>query len=166
MLLTSETTSFTLDNMGRFLCNTLQEAFDSTTITVAGKRRDFDAVIIGGGTFGAVMASTLLLNDITNSRRILVLESGPFTLPEHVQNMPFQGGTPDFRVPWDSHPALGYAGLLFSVGGRSLAWGGWSPEMLAAELKDWPPSVVAGLTSLYFRLASDQIGVTDTNDFI
>ena len=28
-LLPSESTSFTLDNMGRFLCNTLAEALDS-----------------------------------------------------------------------------------------------------------------------------------------
>src|SRR5438270_478667 len=101
--------------------------------------------VIGGGTFGAVMASTLFLNDVTHSRRILVLESGPFTLPEHVQNMPFQGGTPDFRAPWDSHPGLGYAGLMFTVGGRSLAWGGWSPQLLAAEFKNWPDPVVAAL---------------------
>src|SRR5205814_9637573 len=99
MLLNSETTSFTLDTMGRFLCNTLQEATDSAAVTVAGKPRGFDLVVIGGGTFGAVMASTLFLNDVTHSRRILVLESGPFTLPEHVQNMPFQGGTPDVRAP-------------------------------------------------------------------
>ena len=36
-LLASESTSFTLDNMGRFLCNTLQEALDSAAQTVAGR---------------------------------------------------------------------------------------------------------------------------------
>src|SRR5260221_2387623 len=152
--------------MGRFLCNTLQEAIDSTTISVAGRRREFDAIVIGGGTFGAVVASRLLLNDDTHSRRILVLESGPFSLPEHVQNMPYQGGTPDFRVPWDSHPALGYAGLIFAIGGRSLAWGGWSPQMLDQEFKNWPGSVIAALKDAYFRQSSDQIGATDSNDFI
>ncbi|HSP66691.1 MAG TPA: GMC oxidoreductase, partial [Bryobacteraceae bacterium] len=152
--------------MGRFLCNTLQEAIDSTTVTVAGRLRGFDVIVIGGGTFGAVIASRLLLNDETHSRRILVLESGPFALPEHVQNMPYQGGAPDFRVPWDSHPALGYFGLLFAVGGRSLAWGGWSPQLLDQEFKNWPASVVAALQDPYFRQSSDQIGVTDSNDFI
>jgi choline dehydrogenase-like flavoprotein len=166
MALQSETTTFTLDNMGRFLCNTLQEAFDSASVTVAGRPRGFDAVVIGGGTFAAVLASRLFLNDTTHSRRILVLEAGPFSLPEHVQNMPFMGGTPDFRVPWDAHPGLGYAGLLFSVGGRSLAWGGWSPQLLDQEFKNWPPSVAAELKAAYFRLASDQIGATDSNDFI
>jgi choline dehydrogenase-like flavoprotein len=166
MGLQSETTTFTLDNMGRFLCNTLQEASDSAAVIVAGAPRGFDVVVIGGGTFGAVMASRLFLNDVTHSRRILVLEAGPFTLPEHVQNMPFQGGTPDFRVPWDAHPALGYPGLLFTVGGRSLAWGGWSPQMLDQEFKNWPTAVIAALAEPYFRQASDQIGATDSNDFI
>ena len=46
-LLASEPTSFTLDNMGRFLCNTLQEALASRAETVAGERRDFDVVVIG-----------------------------------------------------------------------------------------------------------------------
>src|SRR5947209_3384899 len=105
MGLQSETTTFSLDNMGRFLCNTL-------------------------------------------------LEARPFTLPEHFQNMPYMGGTPDFRVPWDSHPALGYPGLLFTIGGRSLAWGGWSPQLLAQEFKNWPASVIAALNDPYFRQAS------------
>ena len=159
-------TTFTLDNMGRFLCNTLQEAKDSSSIQVAGKQRDFDTIVIGGGTFGAAIAASLLFADSTHSRRILVLEAGPFALPEHNQNMTYQGGTPDFRKPWDSHPALAYPGLLFAVGGRSLAWGGWSPQMLAAEISSWPASVAADLVDKYFRISSDQIGATDSNDFI
>jgi len=159
-------TAFTLDNMGRFLCNTLQEARDSAGVQVAGKQRDFDTIVIGGGTFGAAIAASLLFADPTHSRRILVLEAGPFALPEHSQNMPYQGGTPDFRKPWDSHPALAYPGLLFAVGGRSLAWGGWSPQMLPAEISSWPASVAADLVNKYFEISSDQIGATDSNDFI
>ncbi len=159
-------TAFTLDNMGRFLCNTLQEARDSAGVQVAGRQRDFDTIVIGGGTFGATIAASLLFADSTHSRRILVLEAGPFALPEHNQNMPYQGGTPDFRKPWDSHPALAYPGLLFAVGGRSLAWGGWSPQMLAAEISSWPASVAADLVNKYFEISSDQIGATDSNDFI
>ena len=52
-------TTFTLDNMGRFLCNTLQEAVDSAGIQVAGKQRSFDTIVIGGGTFGAAIAASL-----------------------------------------------------------------------------------------------------------
>lgn len=161
-----ESTSFSLDNMGRFLCNSLQEALDSTTQTVGGYSRAFDAVVIGGGTFGSVVAEHLFIADTTRSRRILVLEAGPFVLPEHVQNMPFMGGAPDMRIPWANHPSLNYSGLLFAIGGRSLTWGGWSPELLDQELSAWPPSVRNALRTRYFSEASNQIGVKDTNDFI
>ena len=170
-LLTSESTSFTLDNMGRFLCNTLPEALESAAQTVAGRRREFDVIVIGGGTFGAVVAEHLLVTDRTRSRRILVLEAGPFVLPEHVQNMPFMGGAPDLRVPWVNHPALNYSGLIFAIGGRSLTWGGWSPELLDEEMAAWPPTVRTALRPAppaegFFAQASRQIGVKETNDFI
>lgn len=171
-MITSESTSFSLDNQGRFLCNTLQEAFDSAAMTVGGHKRDFDVIVIGGGTFGAVMAEHLLVADPTRSRRILVLEAGPFVLPEHVQNMPFMGGAPDMRVPWLNHPALNYGGLIFAIGGRSLTWGGWSPELLDEEMAAWPAATREALrpaadpASGYFAQASRQIGVKETNDFI
>ena len=84
MALSSESTSFTLDNMGRFLCNTLQEARESAAQSVGGRTRDFDVIIIGGGTFGSVIAEHLFITDKTRSRRILVLEAGPFVLDREV----------------------------------------------------------------------------------
>jgi choline dehydrogenase-like flavoprotein len=163
-------TSFTLDNMGRFLCNTLQEVFDSAVQSVAGRKRDFDVIVIGGGTFGSVVAEHLFVTDKTRSRRILVLEAGPFVLPEHFQNMPFMGGAPDMRVPWVNHPALNYSGLIFAIGGRSLTWGGWSPELLDEEMAAWPQATRDALRPAaaegYFAEASRQIGVKETNDFI
>jgi Domain of Unknown Function (DUF1080)/GMC oxidoreductase len=170
MPLTSEFTTFTLDNMGRFSCNTLQEALDSSAQTVAGRKREFDVIVIGGGTFGSVVAEHLFVTDNTRSRRILVLEAGPFVLPEHFQNMPFMGGAPDMRVPWVNHPALNYSGLIFAIGGRSLTWGGWSPELLDVEMTAWPPTARDALRPPtgegYFAQASRQIGVKETNDFI
>lgn len=165
-LLGSELTTFTLDNMGRFLCNTLQEALDSAAQTVGGRGREFDTIIVGGGTFGCVVAEHLFVTDATRSRRILVIEAGPFVLPEHVQNLPFMGGAPNMRVPWVNHPALNYPGLLFAIGGRSLTWGGWSPEPLDLEMASWPPALRAELRARYFGDASRQIGVKETNDFI
>jgi hypothetical protein len=106
---------------------------------------------------------------VSLSCRILVLEAGPFVLPEHVQNIPFVApvsGAPDMRVPWVNHPALNYAGLLFAIGGRSLAWGGWSPELLDVELTSWLAAARAELHARYFADASRQIGVKETNDFI
>jgi choline dehydrogenase-like flavoprotein len=171
-LLPSQETSFALDNMGRYLCNTLDEAIASAGRTVAGKPRDFDVVVVGGGSFGSVVANGLLMRDHTRSRRILVLEQGPFVLPEHVQNLPFMGGDPGFRVPWVVRPTsdLDYKGLMYAIGGRSLTWGGWSPELLHDALNDevvgWPASTIADLQARYFLDAGEQIGVNSTNDFI
>src|SRR5262245_12176741 len=174
-MIQSEYTTFTLDNMGRFLCNTLDEAMASTAVSVAGKTRGFDVIIIGAGTFGSVMAHKLFANDVWRSRRILVLEQGPFVLPEHQQNLPFGAATPNFVVPWIAYtslnPALYFAGLMFAVGGRSLAWGGWSPELLHTtsddEMKGWPAAAVTALRDGgYFLDASEQLGVSWTNDFI
>src|SRR5262249_56031256 len=97
-LLTSELTSFTLDNMGRFLCDTLQEARDSAAQTVAGRRRDFDVIVIGGGTFGAVVGEHLFVTDATHSRRILVLEDGPFVLPQLFPNIPIPAVSPSYSL--------------------------------------------------------------------
>ena len=167
--LAAESTTFSLDNMGRFVCNTLQEAKDSAGQVLGGRTRDFDVIVVGGGTFGSVVAEHLFITDTTRSRRILVLEAGPYVLPEHVQNLPFvapASGAPDMRVPWLNHPSLNYAGLLFAVGGRSLTWGGWSPELLDVELVGWPAAARAELRARYFAESSRQIGVKETNDFI
>ena len=174
MALQAEYTTFTLDNMGRFLCNTLQEASDSTNVSVGGRTRGFDVIIVGGGTFGSVMAHKLFMDDKWRSHRILVLEEGPFVLPEHEQNMPFGAASPNWVVPWvpdpASQPALNFTGLINAVGGRSLKWGGWSPELLHNatddEMHNWPATTIADLQSRYFLEASEQIGVNWSNDFI
>jgi hypothetical protein len=181
--LTSESTSFTLDNMGRFLCNTAQEALTSAGVdagigTPPADARPFDVIVVGGGTFGGVIAQHLFFNDATRSRRILVVERGPFVLPEHVQNLPFLGGLPDSVRPWEKTFSGDNPGLRICLGGRSLEWGGWSPELLSAELAGWPASVVTALTSsvpvvdrpapdpCYFQQSAEQIGSADTNDFM
>lgn len=38
--------------------------------------------------------------------------------------------------------------------------------MLTAEISSWPASVGADLVNKYFEISSDQIGATDSNDFI
>jgi hypothetical protein len=75
--------------LGRYVCNTFAEAKQSGT---------FDIVIIGGGTFGLTLAQDLFERSRPlgaaikpGNYRILVLEGGPFTLPEHVQDIPSLG---------------------------------------------------------------------------
>jgi len=86
MAITTEDTSFTHDILGRYVCNTFGEAKSSGT---------FDVIIVGGGTFGLTLAQDLFERSRPagtaikpGNYRILVLEGGPFTLPEHVQDLP------------------------------------------------------------------------------
>jgi choline dehydrogenase-like flavoprotein len=196
MPLTTEYTTFTRDVFGRYVCNTFDEALvtiDANARAAAGlpgrgDLRPFDFIIIGGGTFGAALAEHLWFRSTNRSERILVLEGGPFVLPEHVQNVPVLGlnaGSPRkdhqpqnevWGLAWNTSDPVGFPGLAYCVGGRSVFWGGWSPRLLDSEVPNtrWPQAVLDDLTPKnlpdgrkgYFRQSSDQIGVTETNDFI
>src|SRR5262249_46323531 len=99
MPLTTEYTTFTCDVLGRYTCNTFDERIvtvDPTAGAAAGlpsrgDLRPFDFIIVGGGTFGSAVAEHLWFRSTNRSERILVLEGGPFVLPEHVQNLPVLG---------------------------------------------------------------------------
>lgn len=198
----TQNTQFSRDVMGRYVCNGLDEAMNSTDTALRPDARPFDVVIIGGGSFGAALAQHLFNQDKLHAHRVLVLEAGPFVLPEHVQNMPMIGlATADptsladlskksvldqqrwskevWGLAW--HSQTPYPGLAYCVGGRSLYWGGWSPQLLDAEMHTtalngamenlWPAEVVGELHALpsgegYFRQAGRQLGTTETNDFI
>lgn len=169
MPLGTENTTFTRDVFGRYTCNTLQEALDSTT----NGGKPFDVVIIGGGSFGGVMAHQLFqLDSRLRQHRILVLEGGPFLIPEHVQNLPPIGGdllAEVRRVPWQVSPAsktLTFPGLAYCLAGRSLFWGGWSPQLTDSELANWPAPVVKDMKDIFFTEAKRQLGTDVTNDFI
>ena len=77
---TAQITDFTRDIIGRYVCNGLDEALASTDRGRHADARPFDMVILGGGTFGSVLASHLFNRDVTHAHRILVLEAGPRSL--------------------------------------------------------------------------------------
>lgn len=186
-----QSTDFTKDVLGRYVCNGLDEALRSADPAAArpdgspqSDARPFDVIVIGGGTFGPLVAQHVYAADTTHSHRVLVLEAGPMSLPEHVQNLPMVGlGVPPaattdpgprsevWGLPWRSD--LPFPGLAYTVGGRSLYWGGWAPQPVDAELTGWPAAVVSELrgpapdgSDGYFRQAAAQLGVTETNDFV
>ena len=196
MPLASELTTFSRDALGRYVCNSFDEARVASDpvaraaagLPARGDLRPFDFIIVGGGTFGAALAEHLWFRSTSRGARILVLEGGPFMLPEHVQNLPVLGLNAGaarkdhaaqnevWGLAWNSSDPIGFPGLAYCIGGRSVYWGGWSPRLLDSELPSavWPKSVLDDLNPKtlpdgrkgYFRQASDQIGVTETNDFI
>jgi choline dehydrogenase-like flavoprotein len=187
----SPATDFALDVMGRYVCNTFDEALansdaafratardlNGNALPPRGDMRPFDYIVIGGGTFGSAVAEQLWFRSTGRSERILVLEAGPFLLSEHVQNVPTLGyGNEVWGTAWNADARLQFAGLAYCLGGRSVFWGGWSPRPLDAEMPAavWPHRVRDDLTAKtlpngdkgYFRQSSQQIGVSATNDFI
>jgi choline dehydrogenase-like flavoprotein len=185
----AQRTDFSLDIVGRYTCNGLDEA----TASVARGGRPFDLIVVGGGSFGAALAQELFANDRAQVHRILVLEGGPLALPEHVQNMPLQWlGVPPpatsiaelrslgqdrrpraevWGLAW--HSSTRFPGLAYCLGGRSLFFGGWSPQLLDDEMpiaanapSRWPQAVVNDLNNRYFAESAAQIGTEETNDFI
>ena len=193
------TTPLGRDVQARYMCNTFDEA-RATWENGPG----FDAVIIGGGTFGAALAQNMYFRSerfrdddgfAPRNYRILVLEAGPYILPEHVQNLPMlrlydppstsiaelqpdpaQRGNIRARnevwgLAW--HSPERFTGLAYCVGGRSLYWGGWSPRFLDSEMPTtgpsanlWPVAVVEDLKVRFFAEANHQIGSSEANDFI
>ncbi len=183
------TTTFSLDDIGRYVCNTVEEALASQDRATHADARPFDFIVIGGGSFGAVAATHLFDIDSSHRYRILVLEAGPLALPEHVQNLPPDLNPPGkgspgtvWGQPWGSDSPMGFnqdfPGLAFCLGGRSVFWGGWAPYFIESELADasWPASVKKDLTQKvlprqnpvesYLDAAARQIGSDTTNDFI
>jgi choline dehydrogenase-like flavoprotein len=170
-------TTFSVDVMGRFICNTWDEAVGNGGIA-------FDAVVIGAGMFGAYCAEKIYRHA---NLRVLVLDAGRFLVSEHVQNLAKIGlntggavqvasNTQDpgarelvWGSPWRSQ--VPFPGLAYCPGGRSLYWGGWSPRLTPPDLAQWPNEIATffqdppGGDGAY-RQTEREIGVDPATDYI
>ena len=162
-------TTFSIDVLGRYICNTYDEAINNGGFP-------FDAIVIGAGMYGSYIAEKIYRQGHGNLR-VLLLEAGSFLVSEHVQNLSRIGlnaagpitadpGIPRERVwglPWRSN--VGFPGLAYCVGGRSLYWGGWSPRLTDADLKNWPADLQTYLKANY-NDTEKETGVDPATDFI
>jgi hypothetical protein len=149
-------TTLSLDALGRFVCNRLEEALDPSkpqmdpllaANSASNFLASFDAIVIGSGMYGAYAAQQLY----RRGAKVLVLEAGPFLISEHYQNLSVSGfgagddvlaleSNPDvFKTtnlvwgqPWRSNQI--FRRLAYCVGGKSLFWGGWAPKFKDDEL--------------------------------
>lgn len=163
-------TSFSHDVLGRYICNTWDEA-------VHNGGAPFDAIVLGSGMFGAYCAEKIYRTGAAANKRVLVLEAGSFLVSEHVQNLariglhvaspittdPGVARETVWGLPWRSNQAS--PGLAYCVGGRSLYWGGWTPRLTAEDHALWPIDLSGHLNATYAAVESE-IGVTPSTDFI
>ncbi|MAX39314.1 family 16 glycoside hydrolase [Gimesia sp.] len=185
-----QATTFSVDGVARFACNTWEELED------ARGTRGFDIVIVGSGMYGAYLAAKLHeFGQALGSAapRIAVLESGPFLISEHIQNLtrtgdlgslvfePLVGPTSQRQIEEPAHYLN--AGNLVDhakcVGGKSLFWGGWTPRLLEDNLRradsPWPEEVVDYLFQTGvppeeiddgYPFVEWEIGASESTDFI
>jgi choline dehydrogenase-like flavoprotein len=174
-------TDFGYDVVPRYICNNWQEI----AAAQGPGAYPFDVVVIGAGMFGGYIAEKLYRHGGSVALRILLLDAGAFLLQSHIQNLPQQlggkvGGPNYLRsrddssgtqnviwgMPWISNEV--FPGLAYSIGGRSLFWGGWSPPLTPPDLANWPGDVVAYLNDAVFGYAATatEIGTGVTTDFI
>jgi choline dehydrogenase-like flavoprotein len=119
----------------------------------ARENQQFDYIVIGSGVCGYAFAERVLSNN--PHARILIIERGPFFLPEHFQNLPLPyqntlGGLAE-TFPWTLSAATAQQppgtiswqhGMVPFVGGRSIMWSSWCPRPTRNEMKGWPQAIV------------------------
>lgn len=169
-----QSTTFSVDVLGRYICNTWEEA-------VNNGGAPFDAIVVGAGMFGAYCAEKIYREGKPSGIRVLVLDAGSYLVSEHVQNLPRIGlnagklvavpsdkedpGTTErvWGYPWRSTTA--FPGLAYCLGGKSLYWGGWAPQLTDADLARWPAAAATYLKSTYPTVETE-IGVKPATDYI
>lgn len=117
------------------------------------EQEQFDYIIIGSG-FCSLAFTERILSEKPMSR-ILILERGPFFLPEHFQNLPIPyqqtlGGLSE-TFPWTlssktaTQPAGNIKfqhGMIPFFGGRSIMWSAWCPRPTHEEMQFWPKEII------------------------
>ena len=170
-------TTFSVDVTGRYICNTWDEAVNNGGVP-------FDVVVIGAGMFGGYCAEKIYRHA---NLRVLVLDAGSYLVSEHVQNLAkiglnaggavqvaFNAQDPGPREvvwgsPWRSQ--VGFPGLAYCLGGRSLYWGGWSPRLTPADLAQWPNDLATSFQDApvgggAYSQTEREIGVDPATDYI
>lgn len=165
-----QSTTFSIDALGRYLCSTWDEATGSGGAP-------FSAIVIGAGMYGAYCATKIFRRH--PGKRILLLDAGRFLVSEHVQNLARIGlNVPAAISPW-SDPGVArelvwgipwrgnveFPGLAYCTGGKSIYWGGWCPRLTAGDLQGWPNATAQYLGAHYTDVESET-GVVPATDFI
>lgn len=119
----------------------------------AREENNYDMVIVGTGFCGYATAKRAL--ERNPNYRILIIERGPYFLPEHFQNLPIPftntiGGLSE-TFPWtvSAKTAEGPGTISWQhgtspfFGGRSTLWSAWCPRPTEEEMDGWPAETMS-----------------------
>lgn len=134
--------------------------------------QQFDHIIIGSGFCALAYAERVLR--VKPQSRVLIIERGPFFLPQHFQNLPVPyqkilGGLSE-TFPWTlsaSTRAGRYIqwqhGMVPFFGGRSIMWSAWCPRPTEEEFASWPQPVIDAANE-YFESAEELLQVISADE--
>ncbi len=117
-----------------------------TTTYETVREREYDYIVLGGGGTAAAFIDGVRAR--RPSARILVLEQGPYLLPDHVQNLGLAYQPLMARAtatPWRSDGDLAIVSQVPFLGGRTLVWSGCVPRPTPDQLSSWPAAITDGL---------------------
>jgi len=131
----------------------------------AREQNEYDYVIIGTGFCGFAFSQRAMERNADQRKpcRILMIERGPFFLPEHFQNLPLPykntlGGLSE-TFPWTLSAVTaqgkdgGYIrwqhGMVPFFGGRSTLWSAWCPTPNRDEMLGWPEETISAAESQF-----------------
>jgi len=134
--------------------------------------QQFDYIVIGSGFCALGFVERTLKHN--PHARILILERGPFFLPEHFQNLPLPyqqtlGGLSE-TFPWTLSAKTHNAryikwqhGMVPFFGGRSIMWSSWCPRPTPEEMAGWPKETIDA-AHRYFESAETLMNVISAAD--
>jgi choline dehydrogenase-like flavoprotein len=140
----------------------------------AREQEHFDYIIIGSGFCSLAFSERILTK--TPLAKILILERGPFFLPEHFQNLPIPyqhtlGGLSE-TFPWTlssktaTQPAGNIQfqhGMVPFFGGRSIMWSAWCPRPTEDEMQYWPQQAIKAAQA-HFESAETLLNVIPADE--
>ncbi|RSK43176.1 GMC oxidoreductase [Hymenobacter rigui] len=138
------------------------------------EQEQFDYIIIGSGFCALAFAERVLTQ--MPMARILILERGPFFLPEHFQNLPIPYqrtlGHLSETFPWTLSARTATQpqgniqfqhGMVPFFGGRSIMWSAWCPRPTLEEMQYWPEHTVAAARA-HFASAEKLLNVIPADE--